>query len=241
MQDASSPGINVNAKPFTPATAQGAKARSPVVDSVLTQSARLSERVAEAGDLSGLAPDVRMSFMRQAQIESIYGLGDFDKDYEPAEPAVKAIFTMVGEPAAQFRLPLLASIACACSCRRHKRRHRAWLTRTPRRWHSRGPQPMTCSGVWMRRRTVSMPHRRQKSVRAKLEMSTMAAIGGDTDRAEAIREAIKNDNLIAVRYVHSIKAFLAEGPAPLIDFIAASLPRRYHARRPSCTCCVEQH
>jgi hypothetical protein len=111
MQGASSPGVNVNAKPFTPTTAQGARTRSPVVDAVLTQSARLSERVAEAGDLSGLAPDVRMSFMRQAQIESIYGLGDFDSDYEPAEPAIKAIFTMVGEPAAQFRLPLLASIA----------------------------------------------------------------------------------------------------------------------------------
>lgn len=88
MQEAFSPGVNVNAKPFTPTTAQGARTRSPVVDAVLTQSARLSERVAEAGDLSGLAPDVRMSFMRQAQIESIYGLGDFDSDYEPAEPAV---------------------------------------------------------------------------------------------------------------------------------------------------------
>jgi hypothetical protein len=60
--------------------------------------------------------------------------------------------------------------------------------------------------------------------KTKLEMSTMAAIGGDTDKAEAMRESIKNDNLIAVRYVHSIKAFLAEGPAPLIDYIAASLP-----------------
>jgi hypothetical protein len=93
----------------------------------------------------------------------------------------------------------------------------------------------------MQRRLDEATHRLDATSQAKVSAGEAGDVhhgghfGGDTDRAEAIREAIKNDNLIAVRYVHSIKAFLAEGPAPLIDFIAASLPRRYHARRPSCT------
>ena len=57
-------------------------------------------------------------------------------------------------------------------------------------------------------------------VKLKVSLASTTVITGEAQHAVEMRELIRSGDLISIKYLHTIKSFVVEGPTPLVHFLA---------------------